>query len=78
MVFVPLLRSALLSKRHSALPIATVMAMSSQALMKPEAGTNPKKAANIYAFNAYDIDGNLVDLSVYQGHVCLIINVASK
>ena len=51
---------------------------STDALMKPEAGTNPKKAANIYQFNAYNIDGELVDLSVYKGQVCLIINVASK
>ena len=40
---------------------------------------DPKKAANIYAFKALDIDGNMVDLGEkYKGHVCIIVNVASK
>jgi len=41
-------------------------------------GSNPKKANSIYEFNAKDIDGNDVSLSKYQGHVCVIVNVASK
>jgi len=40
---------------------------------------DPKKAENIYAFKALDIDGNMVDLGEkYKGHVCIIVNVASK
>ncbi len=41
---------------------------------------DPKKAPNIYAFHAKDIDGNMVDLGGerYRGHVCVIVNVASK
>ena len=44
-----------------------------------ESVKDPKKAANIYAFKALDIDGNMVDLGEkYKGHVCIIVNVASK
>jgi len=41
-------------------------------------GNNPKKANSIYDFTAKDIDGNEVSLSKYQGHVCVVVNVASK
>jgi len=41
-------------------------------------GGNPKKANSIYEFTAKDIDGNDVSLAKYQGHVCVIVNVASK
>ena len=41
-------------------------------------GSSPKKAGSIYEFTAKDIDGNDVSLSKYQGHVCVIVNVASK
>lgn len=37
-----------------------------------------KSATSIYQFNAKDIDGNDVCLEKYRGHVCLIVNVASK
>lgn len=37
-----------------------------------------KKAASIYEFKADDIDGNEVSLEKYKGHVCVIVNVASK
>jgi len=37
-----------------------------------------KKAKSIYEFTALDIDGNEVSLEKYRGHVCLIVNVASK
>jgi glutathione peroxidase-family protein len=37
-----------------------------------------KKAETIYEFEATDIDGNTVSLEKYRGHVCLIVNVASK
>jgi glutathione peroxidase-family protein len=39
---------------------------------------DPKKAASIYEFEVIDIDGNNVSLEKYKGHVCLIVNVASK
>ena len=54
---------------------------------------DPKKASSIYDFTAKDIDGNevwnpwlscqytsdfQVSLSKYKGHVCVIVNVASK
>jgi len=34
--------------------------------------------SNIYEFSAVDIDGNEVSLEKYEGHVCIIVNVASK
>ena len=34
--------------------------------------------SSIYDFKATDIDGNEVALSKYQGHACIIVNVASK
>lgn len=37
-----------------------------------------KKAQSIYEFEALDIDGNNVSLEKYRGHVCIIVNVASK
>jgi glutathione peroxidase-family protein len=37
-----------------------------------------KHARSIYDFSAYDIDGNLVSLEKYRGHVCIIVNVACK
>jgi len=40
--------------------------------------SNPTKASSIYEFSANDIDGNLVTLDKYKGHVCIIVNVASK
>lgn len=41
-------------------------------------GGNPKKANSIYEFTAKDISGNVVNLEKYRGHVCVIVNVASK
>lgn len=38
----------------------------------------PKKANDIYNFRALNIDGEMVDLAKYKGHVCIIVNVASK
>jgi hypothetical protein len=40
--------------------------------------SNPSKASTIYEFSAVDIDGNDVSLEKYRGHVCIIVNVASK
>jgi len=34
--------------------------------------------STIYEFTATDIDGNEVSLEKYRGHVCIIVNVASK
>ena len=45
-------------------------------LMDPSV-TNAKKAPNVYAFNAKDIDGNMVELSKYKDQVLIIVNVAS-
>jgi len=37
-----------------------------------------KNAKNIYQFTADDIDGNPTQLSKYAGHVCIVVNVATK
>jgi len=37
-----------------------------------------KNASSIYDFTVKDIDGNDVSLEKYRGHVCIIVNVASK
>jgi len=37
-----------------------------------------KTAKSLYDFTALDIDGNPVSLEKYKGHVCIIVNVASK
>ena len=37
-----------------------------------------KNASTIYDFSAKDIDGNMVSLDKYRGHVCIIVNVACK
>jgi len=37
-----------------------------------------KKAKSIYEFSADDIDGNKVSMEKYKGHVCVIVNVATK
>lgn len=39
---------------------------------------NWKDAKSIYDFEAIDIDGNNVTLDKYRGHVCIIVNVATK
>ena len=39
---------------------------------------DPTKASSIYEFSAVDIDGQEVSLDKYRGHVCVIVNVASK
>ena len=40
---------------------------------------DPKKASGLYDFTALDIDGASVDLGErYKGHVCIVVNVASK
>jgi len=42
-------------------------------------GADDKTAAgSIYEFSAKDIDGNEISLEKYRGHVCVIVNVASK
>nr|XP_023014361.1 phospholipid hydroperoxide glutathione peroxidase, mitochondrial-like [Leptinotarsa decemlineata] len=37
-----------------------------------------KSAKSIYEFTANDIRGNPVSLDKYEGHVCIIVNVASE
>ncbi|KAK9887891.1 hypothetical protein WA026_000195 [Henosepilachna vigintioctopunctata] len=39
---------------------------------------SPNTAKSIYEFTVKDIDGNEVSLDKYKGHVCIIVNVASK
>ncbi|XP_065331505.1 uncharacterized protein Gtpx isoform X2 [Cloeon dipterum] len=39
---------------------------------------NWKNASSIYDFTVKDIKGNEVSLEKYKGHVCIIVNVASK
>jgi len=41
-------------------------------------GANALKAESIFDFTAKDIDGNEISLEKYRGHVCVIVNVASK
>jgi len=47
-------------------------------VVKNMAAVDPKKAESIYEFSAKDIDGNEVSLEKYKGHVCVIVNVATK
>ena len=42
------------------------------------ATSNPETADSIYEFTAEDIDGKVVSLDKYRGHVCVIVNVASR
>lgn len=37
-----------------------------------------KNASSIYEFTVKDIDGNMISLEKYRGHVCIIVNVACK
>lgn len=39
---------------------------------------NWKDATSIYEFSAKSIDGEVVSLNKYKGHVCVIVNVASR
>ncbi|KAK9887776.1 hypothetical protein WA026_000091 [Henosepilachna vigintioctopunctata] len=39
---------------------------------------SPNTAKSIYEFTVKDIDGNEVSLDKYKGHVCIIVNVASR
>ncbi|XP_022900069.1 uncharacterized protein [Onthophagus taurus] len=57
----------------SAYSFSTVAAASS--LNNPK---DPTKANSIYDFQAYGISGEVVSLSKYKGHVCIIVNVASE
>ncbi|KAK2176929.1 hypothetical protein NP493_630g00008 [Ridgeia piscesae] len=52
--------------------------MSSAASEGPKDPNWWKSAKSIYEFSANDIDGNEVSLEKYRGHVCLIVNVATK
>ncbi len=58
----PLLRPLLFA---SATSCCYSMASGEAPLVKPGV-KDPKAAPNIYAFNALDIDGNLVDLEKYK------------
>lgn len=39
---------------------------------------NWKEASSIYEFSAKDINGEDLSLEKYKGHVCIIVNVASR
>lgn len=39
---------------------------------------DPAQATTIFEFQAYNIDGEMVELSKYKGYVTYIVNVASK
>jgi len=41
-------------------------------------GADNSKPESIFEFTVKDIDGNEVSLEKYRGHVCVIVNVASK
>lgn len=43
-----------------------------------ESDEDYKNAKSIYDFTVKDIKGNDVSLDKYKGHVCLIVNIASK
>jgi len=60
--------------------IVGATAVSSAAFCKVSASGNDswKTASSIYDFAVKDIDGNDVSLEKYKGHVCIIVNVASK
>ena len=71
--------SALHRNRDSQLLICLPKNMAASEALMAESVKDPKKADNIYAFKAMDIDGNMIDLGEkYKGHVCIIVNVASK
>lgn len=46
--------------------------------MGDENPKEPTKASSIYEFSANDINGEAVSLEKYKGHVCIIVNVASR
>merc|ERR1712156_1200993 len=55
-----------------------VPAVTTFALLSRPLSAMAASPSSIYDFTAKDIDGNDVSLSKYAGHVCIIVNVASK
>jgi len=55
-----------------------VPTVTSFALLSKPLSAMAASPSSIYDFTAKDIDGNEVSLSKYAGHVCIIVNVASK
>jgi len=55
-----------------------VPTVTSFALLSRPLSAMAASPSSIYDFTAKDIDGNEVSLSKYAGHVCIIVNVASK
>lgn len=51
------------------------LAVVSAKMSNPE---NYKEAKSIYEFSAKDLNGEVVSLEKYKGHVCIIVNVASQ
>ncbi|KAK9872382.1 hypothetical protein WA026_017842 [Henosepilachna vigintioctopunctata] len=61
-----------LSRGHYCIKILSAMAASTLSVV------DFKTANSIYEFTANDITGQPVSLNKYKGHVCIIVNVASK
>ncbi|KAJ8926536.1 hypothetical protein NQ314_021090 [Rhamnusium bicolor] len=51
------------------------LAVISVKMSNPE---NYKEAKSIYEFTAKDLNGDVMSLEKYRGHVCIIVNVASQ
>lgn len=46
--------------------------------MAEASNPDPKAATSIHEFTVKNIKGEDVKLDIYKGHVCIIVNVASK
>jgi len=73
----PVLRPALATSCTASCSTGTCSAdrVMEGTLVNPE---EPKKANSIYEFQARDINGEIVSLDKYKGHVVIIVNVASQ
>ena len=73
MLIRPLLKKPVIQIGLGFVGVRTAMAASTASeFIVPGGEENPKKASTIYNFRAKDIDGNMVDLSKYQGHVSIV------
>lgn len=72
-MFVPVFR--LVGNAVKSFRFATSSATAACVMSNPE---NFKEAKSIYEFSARNIKGEQVNLDKYKGHVCIIVNVASR
>ncbi|XP_066152423.1 glutathione peroxidase-like [Euwallacea fornicatus] len=72
-MFIPVAR--LVTNTFKSFRAMTSSAATSLAMSNPQ---NYKEAKSIYEFTARDIKGEEVSLEKYKGHVCIIVNVASR